>query len=85
MAAGALSAALCGVTTTRGCGHSGLERRQRLGLEHVERGGIKLARLQRREDVGIDLQAAAAGIDQHRARQQRGCGRARQLAQERCG
>ena len=37
--------------------------RQRLGFEHVERGGVELARLQGRQDVGVALQAAAAGID----------------------
>ena len=42
--------------------------RQRLGLEHVERSGIELASLQAFQDFGVDLEAAAAGIDQHRAR-----------------
>ena len=41
--------------------------RQRLGLEHVEARLLQRAVLERAVDVGVDLQPAAAGIDQHRA------------------
>ena len=56
--------------------------RQRLGLEHVERGGVELAGRQTGGDVGVDLQPAAAGVDQHRARQPRVASPPRQLGEQ---
>src|SRR3546814_8521060 len=41
--------------------------RQRLVMENVERGTRKLPRIQRRQDVGLVLQAAAARIDERGA------------------
>ena len=41
--------------------------RQRLALEHVERGAFQRAGIERGEDVGLDLQPAASGIDEDRA------------------
>ena len=41
--------------------------RQRLALEHVERGALERAGIERGEDVGLDLQAAASGVDEDRA------------------
>src|SRR5262245_55326381 len=40
-------------------------RRQRFGLEHIERSAAQRAVVETRENVGLVLQAAAAGIDQH--------------------
>jgi hypothetical protein len=40
---------------------------RRLGLEHVERSAAKRAGIERGEDVGFDLQAAATGVDEDRA------------------
>ena len=59
--------------------------RQRLGLEHVEGGRIQLAGLEAGEDIGVDLQSAAAGVDQHRARQPLIAAPARQLGEQRGG
>src|SRR5690606_14272426 len=41
--------------------------RQRLRLEDVERGGQERAVVERPQDVLLDLQAAAPGVDEHRA------------------
>src|SRR5262245_12306347 len=43
--------------------------RERLGLEYVEGGGVKLSCLERCDNVGFDLQAAAPGIDQNGTRE----------------
>ena len=41
--------------------------RKRLLREHIEGGACQRALLQRGDNIGIDLQRAAAGIDQERA------------------
>ena len=44
-----------------------MARRQRLSAEDVERRGLDLAALQRRQQVALDEVGAAADIDHHRA------------------
>ena len=68
-APGSDTAALCGVTVTRGWRQSGEFDCQRLLFEHVERHGVQRAVIEAAQDVGLDLQPAATGVDQHRPAQ----------------
>ena len=61
------SPSCAGVTVTLGWRPERARRRQRLGLEDVERGGLERAVVEAGEDVRLDLQGAAAGIHQDRA------------------
>src|SRR5271163_4763817 len=57
----------CGVVRADVDGGMGPEARflwQGFALEHVERSAMKRAGIERGEDVGFDLQAAASGVDE---------------------
>ena len=64
---GETSPALCGVTVTIGCVQSGLSGGNGSCRKHVERRARERAFIERRSDIGVDLQLAASGIDQKRA------------------
>ena len=59
--------ATCGIIVTFGCSPERAVRRQRLGLQRVERGIGELPGIERRDQVLVDDVPAAADVYQHRA------------------
>jgi hypothetical protein len=61
------AAALCGRDRHIRVRPERAHRRERFGRKYVERGACERTFVQRRQDIRIDLQRAAPGIDQIRA------------------